>query len=255
MFDIEIKRAASPFARLFLAHGAGAGKEHEFMQSMSLHLTNLGIDVVLFNFAYMQTIKATGKRRPPDKADKLLQHFADVICDVNAKEPLLPLFIGGKSMGGRMATMLLSEATAYQQHQSNEPSVEQCEYLAGICGAIALGYPFHPPGKPEKTRTAHLETLTKPLLVMQGERDTFGTKADISTYSLSSSIKVKYLPDGDHSFKPRKASGYTQESHIQTAAEATAKFIKAVMNERKSVIEETGLDKKSHAQNSSGEGV
>lgn len=221
MYDIEIKRAASPIAQLILGHGAGAGKEHEFMQTMSALFVERNIDVVLFNFPYMQTIKVNGKRRPPDKADKLLKHFRDVVkhiktssaetssakqTDAENKHASLPIFIGGKSMGGRMATMSLE----------NMPSVK---------GAIAFGYPFHPPGKPEKTRIEHLNAMTKPLLIVQGERDTFGTKGEVAKYALCPSIDIAFLADGDHSFKPRKASGFTQEAHMKEAVDIACDFI------------------------------
>ena len=221
MFDIEIKRSDAAKAQLVLAHGAGAGKEHEFMQAMSALFVERQIDVVLFNFPYMQTIKETGKRRPPDKADKLLQHFHDVVAhietscvetgtvkhiDTENTHATLPTFIGGKSMGGRMATMSIEDM----------PSVK---------GAVAFGYPFHPPGKPEKTRTDHLQTVTKPLLIVQGERDTFGTKDEVTTYGLCPTIELAFLVDGDHSFKPRKASGFTQEAHLKTAVDMACDFI------------------------------
>ncbi|WP_334061611.1 alpha/beta family hydrolase [Alteromonas genovensis] len=221
MFDIEIKRSNSPVAQLILGHGAGAGKDHEFMQTMSALFVERNIDVVLFNFPYMQTIKETGKRRPPDKAEKLLQHFHDVVTyietscvetstlkqtDAENKQASLPTFIGGKSMGGRMATMSIEDM----------PSVK---------GAIAFGYPFHPPGKPEKTRTDHLQAVNKPLLIVQGERDTFGTKSEVAEYALCPSIEISFLADGDHSFKPRKASGFTQVAHIKAAVDKAYDFI------------------------------
>lgn len=217
-FDIELHEADKPIACLILGHGAGAGKEHEFMQAMASELVAKGISTVLFNFPYMQTIKATSKRRPPDKADKLMSHFTAVIetCSKDNKAlHNLPVFIGGKSMGGRMATMVY-------------------EAVSNVKGAIALGYPFHPPSKPEKTRTEHLQTASKPLLIIQGERDTFGTKSEVESYKkngvLSSMIECSYLEDGDHSFKPRKASGKTQEEHIAKATTLTASFIEANLN-------------------------
>jgi predicted alpha/beta-hydrolase family hydrolase len=216
MFDIEIKRSSSPIAQIILGHGAGAGKEHEFMQTLSALFVVQNIDVVLFNFPYMQTMKETGKRRPPDKADKLLQHFHDVVNHIETSSSTsratdkehasLPTFIGGKSMGGRMATMSIE----------NMPSVN---------GVIAFGYPFHPPGKPEKTRIDHLDTINKPLLIIQGERDTFGTKDEVTEYPLCPTIELAFLADGDHSFKPRKASGFTQEAHIKTAVNKACDFI------------------------------
>lgn len=213
-FDIEVLDAENPFACLIMGHGAGAGKEHVFMQDMAKALVAKGLSIVLFNFPYMQNIKATGKRRPPDKAEKLMSHFIALIESCcNEKETLnnLPVFVGGKSMGGRMATMVYEE-------------------LSNVEGAIAFGYPFHPPGKPENTRTDHLLKACKPLLIIQGERDTFGTKAEVEGYALPSSIECAFLEDGDHSFKPRKASGTTQQAHIVKAAELTATFISGVLS-------------------------
>jgi len=206
MFDIETHKVNTPKARIVLAHGAGAGKEHEFMQIMAERLNDLGIEVVLFNFPYMQTIKQTGKRRPPDKAEKLLAHFESVISNIVATLNKSPLFVGGKSMGGRMASMLAD---------NNEH----------VIGTIALGYPFHPPGKPEKTRTAHLEAMQKPMLIVQGERDTFGTQNEVSEYTLSEAVSCVFLEDGDHSLKPRKASGMTQLQHMEAAAQHINAFI------------------------------
>jgi len=206
MFDVDVFETTAPVARLILAHGAGAGKEHDFMQRIAQKLASQHIEVVLFNFPYMQVIKETGKRRPPDKAEKLLMHFSEVVAKVTAERALLPTFIGGKSMGGRMATMLL-------------------DTLNDVIGAVALGYPFHPPGKPEKTRTAHLKSLCKPLLIVQGERDTFGRREEVVDYELSNTIELRFLNDGDHSFKPRKASGETLEGHIDTTTQFTVRFI------------------------------
>lgn len=194
--------ASHPIANLVLAHGAGAGKDSDFMQWMAQHLAKRQINVVRFDFPYMQKALALGKRHPPNKMPVLIDSFQTVLSGISCE---LPLFIGGKSMGGRVASMILEDSTA----------------IAGIC----LGYPFHPPGKPDKLRTEHLMTLGKPLLVLQGERDTFGNQNEIPSYNLPSSIQCDFLPDGDHSFKPRKASGFTQEQHVETAAERICQFI------------------------------
>jgi len=196
--------AQNPIATFVFAHGAGAGQNSEFMQLMAEGLAKHNINVLRFNFAYMQLAEELGKRRPPDRADKLLAHFRSVLSNVDNH---LPVFIGGKSMGGRMASMLLQESTAQ--------------------GCICMGYPFHPPGKPEKLRTAHLESINKPVLILQGERDTFGTREEIGTYDLSVQVQLSYLVDGDHSFKPRKASGYTLDGHLNLAITQTVEFIKS----------------------------
>ncbi|MEP1446686.1 MAG: alpha/beta family hydrolase [Paraglaciecola sp.] len=203
MIKTLINSALNPIATFVFAHGAGAGQNSEFMQLVAERLAKHNINVVRFNFAYMQLAEELGKRRPPERADKLLVHFKTVLSEVVGT---LPIFIGGKSMGGRMASMLLQESTAL--------------------GCICMGYPFHPPGKPEKLRTEHLETINKPVLILQGERDTFGTRQEIAKYNLSTQVQISYLPDGDHSFKPRKVSGFTLDGHINLAITQTAEFIK-----------------------------
>ncbi|MFT5004339.1 MAG: putative alpha/beta-hydrolase family hydrolase [Flavobacteriales bacterium] len=204
MINTLINNAPNPIATFVFAHGAGAGKNSEFMQLMAQRITKHGINVVRFNFAYMQMAEDLGKRRPPDRSDKLLVHFKKVLSEIDDR---LPIFIGGKSMGGRMASMLLQESAAL--------------------GCICMGYPFHPPGKPEKLRTEHLLAINKPVLILQGERDTFGTREDIGTYNLSAKVQIHYLADGDHGFKPRKASGFTLDDHLNLAITHTAEFIKS----------------------------
>ena len=205
---ISVDNAPGAIAQLVLAHGAGADKDSDFMQQMAAMLAERGIKVIRFNFPYMEKAKLTGKKAPPDRSPKLLDSYRSVIAKL---DKTLPLFIGGKSMGGRMATLLLDESEAR--------------------GGVCYGYPFHPPGKPEKLRTEHLENLSTPLLVAQGERDTFGKREEIIEYNLSDSISVKYLSDGDHSLKPRKASGLTLEQNMQTAADETLSFIESTLNE------------------------
>jgi predicted alpha/beta-hydrolase family hydrolase len=203
MINTLINIAANPIATFVFAHGAGAGQNSDFMQLMAEGLAKHNINVVRFNFAYMQLAEDLGKRRPPDRADKLLVHFKSILSDVDSS---LPIFIGGKSMGGRMASMLLQESSAL--------------------GCICMGYPFHPPAKPEKLRTEHLLVMNKPVLILQGERDTFGTREEIATYHLSAQVQVSYLTDGDHSFKPRKASGCSLEANLNQATEHSAAFIR-----------------------------
>ena len=195
-------------AQLILAHGAGAGKDSPFMQDMASLLSERGIEVILFDFDYMKKAVETGKKRPPEKVEKLQMQFQ---AQIEARNSSLPLFIGGKSMGGRVASMMFS--------QSNP------EFDAKGC--ICLGYPFHPPGKADKLRVEHLKSLQKPLLVVQGERDTFGNQQEVQDYGLPDVISLLFLPDGDHSFKPRKASGKTLDENMQIAADRVADFIKS----------------------------
>ncbi|KZN33315.1 hypothetical protein N480_24085 [Pseudoalteromonas luteoviolacea S2607] len=206
---IQWFEAKSPIAQLVLAHGAGAGSDSDFMQDMAQKLSLAGVNVALFDFEYMETAKAQNKKRPPDRAPKLLNRYEQVLSQLDSD---LPLFIGGKSMGGRMASMLA------------------CETQVFVRGVIAYGYPFHPPGKPEKLRIEHFGNISCPFLVLQGERDTFGTKSKISDMSFDKSPQFVWLPDGDHSLKPRKASGFTEQQNRQTAADGTIQFIRGICN-------------------------
>ncbi|PTP87317.1 alpha/beta fold hydrolase [Vibrio splendidus] len=207
MNNVIIDGENNPITFVF-AHGAGAGMDHEFMQSVAKGLAFKGIRVIRFNFPYMIKRAEDGKRRPPDRAPKLLEAYQDIIeqCDVDK------LVIGGKSMGGRMASHL-SEVDK-------------------VAAMACLGFPFHPPGKPEKYKGEHLAELQKPCLILQGERDTFGKREEFADFDLSDSIRVEFIPDGDHSFKPRKSSGYTEQQNIALTVEKLSAFIKEVLNEK-----------------------
>ncbi|MFA0523295.1 alpha/beta fold hydrolase [Vibrio sp. 10N.222.52.C3] len=207
MNNVIIDGEDNPITFIF-AHGAGAGMEHEFMQSVAKGLAFKGIRVIRFNFPYMIKRAEDGKRRPPDRAPKLLEAYQEIIEQVDADK----LVIGGKSMGGRMASHL-SE-------------------LDNVAAMACLGFPFHPPGKPEKYKGEHLAELAKPCLILQGERDTFGKREEFADFDLSDSIRVEFIPDGDHSFKPRKSSGYTEQQNIALTVEKLSAFIKEVLNEK-----------------------
>ena len=140
-------------------------------------------------------------RRPPDRPEVLLSTFREVIARERGASTLI---IGGKSLGGRIASMIADEE--------------------GVAGLVCLGYPFHPPGKPEKLRTAHLEALRTPALILQGERDPFGAKAEVGTYELSAAIEIVFVPDGDHSFVPRNASGLSVEDNLRSATAEIVRF-------------------------------
>ncbi|MBE4393771.1 alpha/beta family hydrolase [Vibrio parahaemolyticus] len=190
------------------AHGAGAGMEHDFMTAVAKGLVEQGIRVVRFNFPYMVKRAEDGKKRPPDRAPKLLEAYEEVITHFTSQ----PIVIGGKSMGGRMSSLLADN-----------------ELVAGIA---CLGFPFHPPGKPEKYKGEHLASIEKPTLILQGERDTFGKREEFDSFALSEQVKVSFLPDGDHSFKPRKSSGYTEASNIALTVDQLARFVKEVYGEK-----------------------
>ncbi|MEZ9762995.1 alpha/beta fold hydrolase [Vibrio splendidus] len=207
MNNVIIDGEDNPITFVF-AHGAGAGMDHEFMQSVAKGLAFKGIRVIRFNFPYMIKRAEDGKRRPPDRAPKLLEAYQVVIEQCDADK----LVIGGKSMGGRMASHL-SEVDK-------------------VAAMACLGFPFHPPGKPEKYKGEHLAELQKPCLILQGERDTFGKREEFADFDLSDSIRVEFIPDGDHSFKPRKSSGYTEQQNIALTVEKLSAFIKGVLDEK-----------------------
>ncbi len=187
---------------LALAHGAGAPMDSPFMDKLAELLAEQGIGVVRFEFPYMQERRENGKKRPPNKQDVLLDTWREVIAELGNPEVL---YVGGKSMGGRMASLIADEQA--------------------VAGLVCLGYPFHPQGKPEKLRTEHLADLQTPTLIVQGTRDKLGSQEEVETYELSQGIDVLWLEDGDHDLKPRVKSGFTHDQHLKLAAEKIAEFI------------------------------
>lgn len=190
------------------AHGAGAPLDSEFMEQVALGLAEQGIRVARFNFDYMQQRIDTGSRRPPQRAPALLEQYHQVLTTLNQ-----PVVIGGKSMGGRMASLLASEANQ--------------EYRTVIKGVACLGYPFHPQGKPDKLRIEHLANIEQPLAIIQGTRDKLGSQDEVAGYALPKSINWHWLADGDHDLKPRVKSGYTHSLHLSSAVHFLSEFIKA----------------------------
>ncbi len=195
---------------LILAHGAGAAMDSDFMNTMAALLVEQGVSVVRFEFPYMQERRKTGKKRPPDRQPVLLQAWRDVIALVKETTGVENVFIGGKSMGGRMATLLAAEA----------PEI-------GLSGVVCLGYPFHAPGKMDKPRIEHLMAFPVPLRIIQGDRDAMGNRETVQGYGLPGQLDIQWLPDGNHDLKPRKASGHTHEGHLEAAAEKVAEFIRS----------------------------
>ncbi|WP_346839574.1 alpha/beta family hydrolase [Microbulbifer sp. SAOS-129_SWC] len=199
--------AAAPRARFLFAHGAGAPMDSDFMAAISAGLCAAGIEVVRFEFPYMAERRHGGSRRPPNPVPQLLDAFRGEVERFTADA--LPLFIGGKSMGGRAASLLAREL-----HMSG-----------AVQGLVCFGYPFHPRGKPERLRTEHLYTLACPTLIVQGSRDPLGNRAEVDSYQLPEDIQWAWLEDGDHDLKPRRASGHTRAEHWQSAVDAAAGFI------------------------------
>lgn len=192
-------------ATLILAHGAGAPMDSPFMQHMAQGLAARGVRVVRFEFAYMAQRRLDERKRPPNPQAQLLQQWRDVYARVRQRVAG-PLAIGGKSMGGRMASLLADEL--------------------GASALICLGYPFYAAGKPEKPRVAHLAELRTPTLIIQGERDALGNRQAVAGYDLSPAIEVHWLQAADHDLKPLKASGFSHTQHLDSAVQIIAERLR-----------------------------
>ena len=191
---------------LLLAHGAGAPMDSPFMDAIAGLIAAHDICVLRFEFPYMAARRQSGRRSPPPRADALCAVYREVVGE--AARPGRRLVVGGKSMGGRVASM-----------------VADALYRDGmVAGLVCLGYPFHPPGKPDSLRTAHLEAMSVPALVCQGERDPFGSRGEVEAWRLSPAVRLHWLADGNHDLVPRKASGLTNDDNWRAAAAAVAGF-------------------------------
>lgn len=202
MFMFDGPEAAK--TTILLAHGAGAPMDSASMTANAKALASAGFRVARFEFGYMASRRTAAGRKPPPRAEKLNPEYIAAIDALGAKGALI---IGGKSMGGRVASMISDEL-----------------YASGrIAGLLCLGYPFHPVGKPDQLRTAQLVTMRTPTLIVQGTRDPFGTREEVSGYSLSKAIEILWLEDGDHDLKPRKSvSGFSAADHLKTLAATVA---------------------------------
>ena len=193
---------------ILLAHGAGAPMDSASLNASAKALVAAGLRVARFEFDYMASRRTSQAKRPPPRAEKLISEY---IAAIDALDATGQLVIGGKSLGGRVASM-----TAEQLHPSGR-----------IAGLLCLGYPFHPIGKPDQLRTAHLADMQTPTLIVQGTRDGFGTREEVATYKLSNAIEILWLEDGDHDLKPRKAvSGFTAADHMLAMAARVSIWIK-----------------------------
>ena len=180
------------------AHGAGGPMRTPWMSRVARGLAENGIRVVRFEFPYM-----AAKKKAPDREPVLLEAWREAIREQGDRVT----FIGGKSMGGRIATMVADEME--------------------VRGVVCFGYPFHPPGNAERLRTKHLETMKTPTLILQGERDAFGSRDEVKRYKLSRAIRIEFIEDGDHSLKPRASSGATETDNLARAVAIATKFIES----------------------------
>jgi predicted alpha/beta-hydrolase family hydrolase len=187
-------------AVIVLAHGAGAGHRHPFMVATARGLAARRISVVTFDFPYMRE-----RRHVPDKAPVLETSFREVIDATRQWCGAKDVFIGGKSMGGRIATHLGAQG------------------LEGLLGIVALGYPLHPPGRPDKPRTEHLPSIRVPVLIVQGERDSFGTPEELKPViaMMKAKVMLHVVAGGDHSLAVR---GKKKDEAFQDVLDVVASF-------------------------------
>ncbi|HWL07755.1 MAG TPA: alpha/beta fold hydrolase [Planctomicrobium sp.] len=184
-----------------LTHGAGESSASTFLSYFAKELVARRHRVVRFDFPYMEERSTKGRRRPPDKEEVLLETWRQVLRQLKDEK----IVIGGKSMGGRMATMIADEC--------------------GVDGVLCLGYPFHPTGRPEKLRIDHLQTLTTPTLIIQGEQDPFGSQDEVTGYSLSESVQIHWVPDGDHAYNVSRGSDRAHEQNLKNALRSAETFL------------------------------
>lgn len=197
--DAVVQDAQAPVT-LILAHGAGAPMDSGFMNDMAALLAQQGVNVLRFEFPYMAQRRTGASKRPPNPQPQLLEHWRQVYTQVRP-HVAGRLAVGGKSMGGRMASLLADEL--------------QADAL------VCLGYPFYAAGKPEKPRVAHLADLQTRTLIVQGERDALGNRDTVNSYTLSPAIQLHWLSTADHDLKPLKASGL---NHAQCLAQAAVRI-------------------------------
>ena len=200
--DLMFEGPADARVTVALAHGAGAPMDSTFMNRVSAGLASRGLRVARFEFPYMARRRSEGKRGAPDREPVLRARWTEIVERLGGGGRVV---VGGKSMGGRIASMVADEL--------------------GARGLVCFGYPFHPPGDPGRLRTAHLADLRTRALFVQGTRDTFGTREDVAGYRLSPKIHIHWIDQGDHSFKPPARSGRTEKENVDEAIAAAAEFV------------------------------
>ncbi len=204
VLDVLVDGPEGASATFLFAHGAGAPMDSTFMNRVAGGLAARGIRVVRFEFPYMAKRRTEGRRGAPDREPVLRARWTELVERFGGGSRVA---VGGKSLGGRIASMIADEVAA----------------RALVC----FGYPFHPPGQPSRLRTKHLEALKTPALIFQGTRDAFGGPEEVSGYGLSPAIRVEWLEGGDHSFKPPAKSGRTEAENVEQAIATAAEFLRA----------------------------
>ncbi len=197
-------------ATVLLAHGAGVPMDSPFMEAMACGLAQKGWRVVRFEFPYMARQRRLGRRQGPDRLTVLQRSFRQQVWLEKGERPLI---VAGKSMGGRVASLLADDLSSRY----------------GVHGCLCLGYPFHPRGKPLQLRTEHLAAIRTPTVILQGERDSFGRRNEVETYTLSPQVQVRWIPSGDHSFKPTCGTGFSEEEKCATAVALSDQFLRELL--------------------------
>ena len=200
--------ASPPAPTLVLTHGAGASSTHPNTTQLAELIAAGGVRVARFDFPYMQRATAEGRRPwPPDPEEVLVATWLSVIQQLSEQGVARgDLVIGGRSMGGRIASYIADRIE--------------------IGGLVCISYPFHAPGDPSRAMPLYMQQMQTPTLVVQGERDEYGTRDEVEAYNLSPQVTQVWIPDGDHGLKPRKRSGHTEESNRELAASAIAEFVR-----------------------------
>lgn len=184
------------------------------MELLAESLAEEGVTTIRFEFPYMEKRREDGRKRPPDRQPALLEQFRKVISDVcRTPEGAGGVFVGGKSMGGRMASLVAATP----------------EVADNVLGAVCFGYPFHPPGKPDRWRTAHFQELQRPILIIQGTRDPFGRKYEVEErrQAWPDRVNLQWLEGGEHDYRPLKKQGDSQAELVRKAAQQAAAFIRS----------------------------
>lgn len=198
---------------MLLAHGAGAPMDSSFMEMLSAALERQAIATVRFEFPYMVRRREDGRKRPPDRMPVLLDSFRAEVARVREEVgPGCSVLVGGKSMGGRVASMLASEEAL------------------DISGVVCFGYPFHPPGKLDRWRIDHFSFISCPLMIVQGTRDPFGKPDEIAALGeLQGLSRLCWLDGGNHDFQTPAKHPDTQAMLIERAAVETGRFVQELL--------------------------
>ena len=192
---------------IVFAHGSSLAMDHEYMQDMALRLAAQGLKVIRFEFPYMADRRSTGKKGFPNQLPVLIASLREVVEYVKSTilAPSQPLYLAGKSLGGRVASHLYLEG--------------------GFAGLFVFGYPFHPAKDNTKLRISHFPEITENVYIFQGERDKLGNKSEVENYQLNQNIHIFWLEDGDHDLVPRVRSGYSKEQHFSYVIDKIAQLL------------------------------